>query len=158
MFDKTTLIISLAVSFVAGTFFSVLLWYALLNQITPLAEQRIIIDPKELPVSIETFQNPVITQWIAGVEGTLVKKDVSSFTLEKNGQQLTIGVHPGLTGFLGEASPSSKTLPQYHLEQIPLGSYLRGAVTLSPQKGKGLKNLAGSAISGNAFTIVKTNK
>lgn len=114
---------------------------------------------KDLPMNLSTLENPLFNQWMAGVDGNLFAKDSKTFTLYKNGKKLTIEIHKDLTGFV-EASPSgrSRTLKEYTLDQIPLGSYLRGAVTILPKTGGGFTGTPGEHITANAFTIEKMAK
>ena len=114
---------------------------------------------KALPMNLSTLENPLFNQWMGGVDGNLFAKDSKTFTLYKNGKKLTIEIHKDLTGFV-EASPSgrSMTLKEYTLDQIPLGSYLRGAVTILPKTGGGFTGIPGEHITANAFTIEKLAK
>ncbi len=115
------------------------------------------VNPNKLPISLNTLDNKVITHLNGVVEGTLTKKDKNSFTIANNGSQLLILVHPNLTGFVGEATPSSHVLPQYSLDKLPLGSQLSGTVSIR-RNGIDGSSSPGGYITGNTFTVKSLGK
>ncbi len=115
------------------------------------------VNADKLPISLNTLDNKVITHWNGVVEGILTKKDKNSFTIASNGSQLSVLVHPNLTGFVGEATPSSHILPQYTLDKLPLGSRLFGTVSIRRNGIDGSVS-PGGYISGNTFTVKSPGK
>jgi len=109
------------------------------------ADPRTLIDPTQI------LQHPVFTEWLGSVEGTLVGKSIDSFTIEKGGKQLQIYLQEGLTGFYGKAATVGQARPKITLNDIPVGTYLRGGVTITRLS---LKDNTNRHIFANIFTIV----
>lgn len=139
------LITALAVGVLAGVFIERMFQNKKTAATNSGAQTGIVLDPTNILTS------PIFTEWLGSVEGKLVAKDNESFTLEKDGSSLKIYIQQSLTAFLGEATASGM-LPKIPLADIPVGTYLRGGVTIS--RGT-LTNKAGQSIIGNGFTIVK---
>lgn len=108
-------------------------------------------DPKTLIDPTQILQHPVFTEWLGSVEGILVSKTNDSFTIERGGKQLTIYTQEALTGFYGKPNIEGQALPKITLKEIPVGTYLRGGVTITRLS---LKSIAERHIFANIFTIV----
>ena len=138
--------------FIAGIVFTVLIGSVIGFLLNDFITQK---NFKNLPIAQDALANPIFTQWTAAVDGTLMKKNGTTFTLSNRGGELTISIHNTLTGFVALPASGSGTLQQYNINDIPLGSQLRGSVTIFPQTSGGLTNKTGEHIVGNAFTIEK---
>ena len=99
------------------------------------------------------LKNPIFTEWWGSVEGKLVSKDADSFTIERDGSNIKIYVQKKLTSFYKEASRSATT-PLLTLEDVPIGSYMRGTVVIS--RGS-LTGAGGQHITANGFAIVDSS-
>ncbi len=104
------------------------------------------------PTKIMT--SPVFTEWLGSVEGQVVEKTSDSFTLEKEGSKLKIYLHNFFTGFVGENIVAGKR-EKLNFDQIPLGTYLRGGVTISRGSNTGK---ADQKVVANVFTIINGTK
>lgn len=110
------------------------------------------IKESELPIAADIFKNPIVYEWWGSVEGILVAKDDQSITLEKNGNRITILIkdEPGGTGtsfFTEESAKLGPKAQETPINDIPLGSHLRGNFLVHPaDKNK---------IIGSSFTILK---
>lgn len=101
------------------------------------------------PTSI--LSNSVFTEWSGSAEGKVVEKDKESFTLEKNGGKLKIYIQKSLTFFIGdEISPGNRK--KLTFDQIPVGTLLRGGVTIS--RGS-LSGNANQHVAANGFMVIK---
>lgn len=122
----------------------------------PVSDQQKepMVKEADLPLSVSTLQNPVITGWSASVEGILVKKDQGTFTLEKNGKQLIIGIHPKLTSFASTAPKAERKSP-LTIEDIPIGSTMQGMAILQNPTSGGLTSVTGERVHiiGLSFVI-----
>lgn len=111
--------------------------------------KQYVVNQTQLPFDINFLTNPTITQWRVGVEGKLIKKDQSSFTIDQNGTQLTIGFDNHFTSFnfnpLGQEG-SSRSI---NFSDLPIGSYLIGGITIYPKLGK-----EGSNVVGDLFSVI----
>lgn len=115
------------------------------TQSIPTADQHTLDDPTTI------LQNKVFTEWLGSVEGTLIEKNTDSLVIEKDGEKLKIYLQDNLTKFMKRA-PGANTPEFLQLEEIPVGTYLRGGVTISRNT---LTDVAGQHIVANGFTIVE---
>lgn len=109
------------------------------------------ITEAELPIVLELLKNPIFTEWTGGVEGKLVSKDDESITLEKDGSQLKIFLHPKLTTFVGESTPGAQFAQVTTIDKIPVGSYLRGGVIIPRGTLTGKPN---QQVVGSGFRVI----
>ena len=90
-----------------------------------------VVREKDLPISSSIIQNPLIIDWRIGVSGVLVEKTDTTFTLEKENRQITISL---LKGSQTQFSRFKEGVSEdVLLEDIPLGTSLRGTALLIPQ-------------------------
>lgn len=95
--------------------------------------------------------NRVFTEWLGSVEGKVVEKTADSFTLERNNDRLVIYLQKSLTLFMGdEISPGKRQ--KLTFDQIPVGTLLRGGVTIS--RGS-LTGKSDQHVVANGFTVIK---
>lgn len=83
------------------------------------------------PIALDILKNPLVYEWWGSVEGTLVAKDNQSITLEKDGKRITIALDltanaTGTTFFLQSSTKLGPKAKDIKIEEIPLGSHLRG--------------------------------
>lgn len=103
-----------------------------------------------LPVATELLINPVVSQWRGGVEGVLVEKDASSITISENNRTLKIQLQgpPGGTFFYQESAEAGTGFQQVSLDDIAIGTRLRGDFFVKPGVGS-------NEVIGSSFTIVR---
>jgi len=114
------------------------------------------VDIAYLPAPIEVLNNPILTDLNSYVEGRLVEIHSDSFTIESDGAKLTLRIHPDITNFYGPLDQSQVPLePRQKLsnDEIKIGSYLRGGVTIKNQAGGGYSGTQGGEIVANIFTV-----
>lgn len=76
----------------------------------------------------EFVLNPVVEEFIARIDGTVISKTKDSFILEKNGNRATLHIEPrGITTFVGEKGGETKELD---FNQVEAGDYLNGGVSV----------------------------
>lgn len=107
------------------------------------------VDPLVLDDPLEILDNLVFTEWLGSVEGELVEKNNDSFVIQRSGEQLEIFIKDSFTAFFEENE--SGEFVEISYEQLPLGSVVRGGVTVS--RGS-LTGTAGQHVVANAFTIL----
>lgn len=111
-------------------------------------------DPRQLLDPIEILKSGVFTEWGASIEGTVVKKSVDSFTVEKNGRQVEIFLQKSFTGFYAEL-PGTRSFPKkITFEDLKVGDSVKGGVTI--QRGS-LDNDRTHHIFANIFTVTTQN-
>lgn len=94
------------------------------NKYEPITNNGLLSDPTKI------LLNPIFTEWTGSVEGTVTAKDDKSFTLSNKESNLVIYLQKSLTGFYGK--PVGKGAPpKITLAEIPIGTRLRGGVTIS---------------------------
>ena len=95
-----------------------------------------VVKEVDLPVPSNVLINPVHYQWDTSSQGILVEKTDSDFTLERNGVRATFFLM-GYTYFSGpDRDPETGISKQTTLEDILLGSELRGGAFVSVSGGK----------------------
>lgn len=109
------------------------------------------LEEENSPIALDILQNPLVYEWRGSVEGILVAKDEKSITLEKDNQKITISVdlNPDYTGTKFYSNKPTKDLkaPSLKLEDIPIGSYLRGDFfVFNHQKNE---------MVGSSFTVIE---
>lgn len=116
------------------------------------------ISEDELPVGIDLLKNPIVNQWRGAVEGVLIAKDEQSIILSNvvKKAKITVPLNPprGKEGEPMAVFHNLKLLKtgkdtRVKLEDIPLGTYLRGDFFVIPWPDD--KNI----IVGSSFTIVE---
>lgn len=114
------------------------------------------VSESELPVSAALLKNPIINQWRGSAEGKVIAKDSASLTIQDDkGNSLVIPFAENpvtkKTGTffdsVAAATDSSKPAPFITLDDIPLGSYVRGDFFVVPGSG--------DQIFGNTFDKFK---
>lgn len=111
------------------------------------------VSEDELPVGIDLLKNPIVNQWRGGVEGTLIAKDEKSITLANKGAEITIPLYTPLgkqrmTKFNNlKLAKLGENIGEIDLEEIPLGTYLRGDFFVIPWPNDKYK------IVGSLFTV-----
>lgn len=117
-------------------------------------KESIQIPEANLPISVALLKNPIVYQWSGSVEGTLIAKSEDSITI-KDEKGNTIEIPTWITSkekkntlFVDPATYKAGSKQSgAKLDDIPLGSYLRGNFFVIP----GNKN----QIIGGTFTVVK---
>lgn len=108
---------------------------------------------EELPISSSLLKNPVVYQWAGSVRGTLVAKDEKSITLKDdkdNNIKIPLRVDEkdkNMAAFIDASVPSTKVREPMTVDQISLGSILRGSFFVIP----GTKD----KIVGSSFAVIK---
>lgn len=110
------------------------------------------VQEENLPIALDILKNPMVYEWWGAIEGVLVTWDQQSFTLEKDGKQIRIWLDltPNTTGtkfFYQEETKLGPKAKDTKIEEIPIGSYLRGDAFIH----KADKN----KIVGSSFVILK---
>ncbi len=102
----------------------------------------------------KVMTSPLFTEWLGSVEGKVVEKNADSFTLEKDGSRLKIYLQKSLTLFMGDFETPGKR-KKLTFDQIPVGTTLRGGVTIS--RGT-LTNDVTQHIFADGFIVVNETK
>lgn len=124
-----------------------------ISQIKPVPSYQKMVSEDELPVGIDLLKNPIVNQWRGGVEGTLIAKDEKSITLANKGAEITIPLYTPLgkqrmTKFNNlKLAKLGENIGEIDLEEIPLGTYLRGDFFVIPWPNDKYK------IVGSLFTV-----
>lgn len=147
------IIASLILAFISGGISGYLLSPSF-NKSSQRAATQPTVDQSKLPATVETLQSPIITEWSGHVEGRLIQKDSKEFILEKAGHTLTIAIHPKLTGFQS-ATEVAVVNPSVPYEQVPIGSYLRGSITIMPRTEGRVIGEREEYVIGNTFDVVE---
>ena len=91
--------------------------------VTPTPDTRLLEDPSEI------LKNKVFGEWYGGLEAKVISKTDRSFVVEANGQRLEIFMQDSITRLADETNPSKPVI--ITLAQLPVGSTVRGSVTIS---------------------------
>lgn len=143
---------------IAGILAYTLILAALVNFVTvktqkqPLSSSQTQTQPRasveNLPIGLEILTHPMVYQWKGSVEGLLTEKTTNTITLTKDGNKLTIPVDPkGTVFFDSRTGKTDKGTKPTTLDNIPIGSYLRGEFYTAPIPGDKNK------IAGSLFTV-----
>ncbi len=142
------IILSLAV-----TVLSISLGYYLKTLPKPIP----ILTKQEVPLKVELLTNPLLTKIYANVEGKVIKKDINSFVLKTDRQELIIYVEEeiNLSSF---DKQEGKKVEKSDFNNLQPGDNVRGGINIVTDKTQtqGLKNKyqVGDIIAHN-FTIIR---
>ena len=111
----------------------------LINRQLPKASQQ-----TQIPLPPEFIVSPLIDTFYANVEGKVMDKGKDYMVLQKdnNNIQILIEESIGRTTF---AKQSGKTLTEIHFNDVKIGDYLKGGISIDV---KGVK------IVGHRFTVI----
>lgn len=84
------------------------------------------------PVSKSKWDNKVITSWQVDVRGNLTARDQSSFTLNYEGNSITLPLTEKTT-FSDTRDPTN--FKPVDFNALPLGTFMRGVVNIDREKG-----------------------
>lgn len=107
---------------------------------------------EEFPIAVDILKNPMVYEWRGSVEGTVTKKDDKSIILEKDGKSITVTIdlNPNYTGtkfFTGRGVNKNEKAKTLSIDEIRIGSYLRGDFFVFPHK----KN----EMMGSSFMVIE---
>lgn len=98
-----------------------------------------VIREKDVPLPPALLLNPLIYEWTARIDGTIVEKSKDTFVLERDGMRALI-TKTGLTGFIEPGS----LIPVYvQYEDLSIGDRLKGGVYIFGKKTGAGKNIVG---------------
>jgi len=112
--------------------------------VTPTPDTRLLSDPSDI------LKSKVFGEWYGGLEAKVISKTDKSFVVEANGQRLEIFMQDSITRLADETNPAKPVI--ITLAQLPVGSTVRGSVTIS--RGTLTGNMNQHVIA-NGISIIK---
>lgn len=115
------------------------------------------IPEKDLPVASSLLTSPVLYEWWASAEGTLIEKKDDYIILEQEGEQTRIELMNGVsqrTSFSNSLDNVQELFGPVQLKDIPLGAQLRGTVYISGKEPRNQQSNQTNRVLGNDFVVL----